>query len=46
MIKIISYAHKDDPQGIRFIQPADREPPDWAVDIVYDEVDENLCIII
>jgi hypothetical protein len=31
---MISYAHKDDPKGFRFVQRSEDQIPSWAVDIV------------
>lgn len=45
MSKIISYAHKDDPEGIRFIQLEEVEIPEWAINIVREEEIEEVFTI-
>ena len=31
--QLIWYAHKDDPDGVRFIDYTDSDIPEWAVDV-------------
>lgn len=35
--KYVTYAHKDDPKGARFLDLADAKLPAWAVDIQAEE---------
>ena len=37
MIKYITYAHRDDPTGIRYKGPISENPPTWAVDVREEE---------
>ena len=42
MLPKVSYAHKNEPEGIRFVQYSDDPLPEWAINIVYENEEEDL----